>query len=119
MSFFFSKKVFRCHSCNPATDKQTKSESKLNHAIFVFVLLFRSCISSSLPLYIVQNFKTNKENNHMCRAVKYIGSGRGRKLWYKMGPKTSNLNSQNRRMEWGQRSRTHFYIGGLIYLSRR
>lgn len=48
MIFFFSKKVFRCHSCSPATDKQTASERILIHAILEFVDLFSSCISSSL-----------------------------------------------------------------------
>lgn len=48
MSFFFSKKVFKCHICKPATDKQTKSERKLNQAILELVLRFSSCISSSL-----------------------------------------------------------------------
>jgi hypothetical protein len=48
MSFFFSKKDFKCHSCNPATDKQTKSESKLNQNILLSVVLLSSCISSSL-----------------------------------------------------------------------
>ena len=48
MSFFFSKKDFKCQNWKPATDKQTPSDKKLNHAIFEFVDLFSSCISSPL-----------------------------------------------------------------------
>lgn len=50
MSFFFSKKDFKCHSWAPATDKQTKSETKLNQNILELVALLRSCISSSLEI---------------------------------------------------------------------
>lgn len=48
MTFFFSKNVFKCRNCIPATPKHTKRERKLNHAIFEFVARFRFCISSSL-----------------------------------------------------------------------
>ena len=48
MSFFFSKKVFKCQNCNPATDKQRKSERKDNQNILEVVAWFSSCISSSL-----------------------------------------------------------------------
>ncbi|MFS8028992.1 hypothetical protein Hanom_Chr16g01517091 [Helianthus anomalus] len=48
MSFFFSKKDFKCQICIPATDKHMKSERKLNHAILEFVTLLSSCISRSL-----------------------------------------------------------------------
>jgi hypothetical protein len=61
MSFFFSKKDFKCHSCNPATDKQTKSESKLNQNILLSVDLLSSCISSSL-----ERTKLNKNKNDAC-----------------------------------------------------
>jgi len=46
--FFFSKKVFKCRSCNPATDMQTKSERKHSHNILVLVSQLCSSISSSL-----------------------------------------------------------------------
>ena len=47
-NFFLSKKVFRCHSCKPATDKQMPRERNPSQTILEFVRLFRSCISSSL-----------------------------------------------------------------------
>lgn len=49
-SFFLSKNVLRCHSCRPATDKQTKSDRKLKVAIFEFVDRFNACICSSLQM---------------------------------------------------------------------
>lgn len=51
--FFFSKKVFKCHSCNPATDMQKKSESKHSHNILVLVVQLCSSISSSLKANMV------------------------------------------------------------------
>lgn len=81
MSFFFSKKVFRCHSCSPATDKQTKSESKLSQNILLLVALFSSCISSSLQIekhkivriMILQySIKKNPETRIMFYSLSYV-----------------------------------------------
>ena len=58
-SFFLSKKVFRCHSCKPATDKQMPSERNPSQAILEFVRLFRSCISSSLDDMATIRIKKN------------------------------------------------------------
>jgi len=66
MSFFFSKKDFKCHSCNPATDKQMKSESKLNQNILLSVFLLSSCISSSLER------KKRKEKSDDCYDIFYV-----------------------------------------------
>ncbi len=47
-SFFFSKKVLRCHNCQPATARQTRSDMIPNHATLEFVSSFKSRISASL-----------------------------------------------------------------------
>lgn len=64
--FFFSKKDFKCHSCRPATDKQTKSDRKLKNAILELVDLLSSCISSSLDGWHKVKYKkqTHQSKTH-------------------------------------------------------
>lgn len=69
ISFFFSKKDFKCHSCKPATDKQTKRDRKLRNAILELVELFSSCISSSL--YGLQKVKNNNTLVKKTRVLTY------------------------------------------------
>jgi hypothetical protein len=47
-SFFLSKKDLRCHNCQPATPRHTRSDMIPNHATLEFVTSFRSRISASL-----------------------------------------------------------------------
>ena len=48
INFFFSKKVFKCHSCRAATSKHINNDAKLNHAKREFVDSLILRISSSL-----------------------------------------------------------------------
>ena len=44
----FWKKVFRCHSCNPATPMHMASDTRVNECILVAVSSLSLCISRSL-----------------------------------------------------------------------
>jgi hypothetical protein len=61
-SFFFSKKVLRCHNCQPATTRQTRSDMIPNHATLEFVSSFKSRISASLET--IQNQIQNLPYSH-------------------------------------------------------
>lgn len=45
MTFFFRKKVLKCHCCNPVTEKVTKYETKIHKNILLSVIQLSSNIS--------------------------------------------------------------------------
>jgi hypothetical protein len=73
-SFFLSKKVFRCHSCKPATDKQMPSERNPSQAMLELVLLFRFCVSSSLDKNAVSEL-LQQLSQKLCLPLRDIADG--------------------------------------------